>query len=37
MPGKEVQCLERKEASHQVLAFSVDEKYVVMHCKIGGK
>lgn len=33
MPGKEVPHLQRQETSHQVLAFSGEEEYVVMHCK----
>lgn len=37
MPGKEVLWLECQETSHQVLAFSGEEKYVVMYCKTGGK
>lgn len=37
MPGKDVLCLECEEASQQVLAFSGEEKYMVMHCKTGGK
>lgn len=37
MPGKEMPHLECQETSHQVLAFSGEEKYVVMHYKTEGK